>query len=146
MKADATEGIVVDASVGAAWFLEERGSEAALALLRGTPPRFHVPPIWLAEMCNVFLTHERSGGCEAGETARWLALLAEMPLAFDGEANDFAGGARVLELARAHRLSVYDAQYLELAQRRRLPVASLDRKLAAAARALGIELAIASGK
>jgi predicted nucleic acid-binding protein len=42
-------------------------------------------------------------------------------------------------LALRWRLTVYDAAYLELAQRRRLPLATVDRDLVAAARAIGIE-------
>jgi predicted nucleic acid-binding protein len=45
---------------------------------------------------------------------------------------------KVLRLARAHRLSAYDAAYLELALRRGLPLATLDDKLKAAASALGV--------
>jgi predicted nucleic acid-binding protein len=48
-----------------------------------------------------------------------------------------------VQLAEAFRLSVYDATYLELAQRRRLPLASLDRALRNAAAALGVEVLLA---
>ena len=44
-----------------------------------------------------------------------------------------------LMLARTHRLTVYDACYLELAVRRGLPLATLDKELAAAGRKLGVE-------
>jgi len=44
----------------------------------------------------------------------------------------------VLRLARAHRLSAYDAAYLELALRRSLPLATLDDKLRVAASAVGV--------
>jgi predicted nucleic acid-binding protein len=46
---------------------------------------------------------------------------------------------RTLELARVHRLSAYDATYLELAERLGLPLATLDGSLARAARAVGVE-------
>lgn len=46
----------------------------------------------------------------------------------------------VLRLARAHRLSVYDASYLELALREAIPVATLDNEVAAAAIAEGTDL------
>lgn len=46
----------------------------------------------------------------------------------------------MIDLAREHRLSVYDAAYLELAIRRQLPLASLDRQLRAAAVASGVAL------
>jgi predicted nucleic acid-binding protein len=42
-----------------------------------------------------------------------------------------------LHLAKGFRLSLYDAAYLELAQRRTLPLATLDQELRAAARAVG---------
>jgi predicted nucleic acid-binding protein len=48
---------------------------------------------------------------------------------------------RVLELARKHQLTFYDAAYLELAARERLPLATLDKQLAGAARLEGIILA-----
>ena len=46
----------------------------------------------------------------------------------------------VLALARLHRLTIYDAAYLELALRIDAPLATLDKKLAAAARAAGVLL------
>src|SRR5215470_900186 len=46
-----------------------------------------------------------------------------------------AGGKRVLRLARTHRLKVYDAAYLELAQRHRVELATLDAGLMEAAQA-----------
>jgi len=46
----------------------------------------------------------------------------------------------VLRLAQTHRLSVYDAAYLELAQRHRVELATLDADLMAAARAEAVEL------
>jgi predicted nucleic acid-binding protein len=48
--------------------------------------------------------------------------------------------AAVLLLARKHRLSFYDAVYLELAQRTNLSLATLDRALAAAASTAGVPL------
>jgi predicted nucleic acid-binding protein len=42
-----------------------------------------------------------------------------------------------LALARAHRLTAYDATYLELALRRGAPLATFDQKLAEAARKAG---------
>jgi predicted nucleic acid-binding protein len=46
----------------------------------------------------------------------------------------------VLALARQHRLTFYDAAYLELAQRENIPLATLDDDLAAAARAEDVRL------
>ena len=46
----------------------------------------------------------------------------------------------VSAIADRHGLTVYDAAYLELAQRRRLPLATLDRALCRAAREAGVEI------
>ena len=51
-----------------------------------------------------------------------------------------ADSVSTLRIARLHRLSVYDARYLELAVRDGRPLATLDRRLAAAAVAEGVAL------
>jgi predicted nucleic acid-binding protein len=51
----------------------------------------------------------------------------------------------LIALARKHRLTAYDASYLELAMRRRLPLATLDAALIAAAGAEGVPLVGESG-
>lgn len=138
MKEDCKE-VVLDASVSAAWFLDEAGSEAALALLRTEPPRFHVPAVWLAEMASVFRRGERRGRMRTSDTARALATLAEMKIDHDPAGNTFSGAERILELSRAAQINTYDAQYLELSMRLRLPLATLDQPLARAAKAAGLE-------
>jgi predicted nucleic acid-binding protein len=45
-----------------------------------------------------------------------------------------------MSLARRYRLTVYDAAYLELAQRQGVPLATLDGALAAAATAENVPL------
>jgi predicted nucleic acid-binding protein len=54
--------------------------------------------------------------------------------------------ADVLRMARAQGLSVYDAAYLELAYREKLPLATLDRRLGEAARLMGVQLFEKDGK
>ena len=63
--------------------------------------------------------------------------LESYPIDVDPETDRHAWGA-TLQLAIRYRLSLYDAAYLELAQRRRVPLATLDRDLQAAAKAEGI--------
>jgi predicted nucleic acid-binding protein len=68
------------------------------------------------------------------------ALLA----ALDGlkiELDHAAGSGAVVALARRHRLTAYDALYLELAMRRGLALATLDRALAAVVVAEGVRTA-----
>ena len=80
---------------------------------------------------------ERRQRSTEAQATQWLTCLGFLPIAVDEESNDRAWG-EVLSLARAHRLSAYDAAYLELALRRGLPLATLDDKLKAAASAVGV--------
>ena len=68
------------------------------------------------------------------ETKEHLKRLAEVPVAVDTAPDETA----VMTLARRHRLTVYDAAYLELALREGLPLATLDASLAEAARREGV--------
>jgi predicted nucleic acid-binding protein len=48
----------------------------------------------------------------------------------------------VLEAARSHDLTAYDAVYLDLAVARGLPLATIDGPLQAACRQVGVELVL----
>jgi predicted nucleic acid-binding protein len=68
-----------------------------------------------------------------------LADLELLPIQTDPDTEKHAWRS-TLRLADLHRLSVYDAAYLELAMRRGLPLASLDRELRVAAAAENVVL------
>ncbi|HET6195084.1 MAG TPA: type II toxin-antitoxin system VapC family toxin, partial [Acetobacteraceae bacterium] len=68
-----------------------------------------------------------------------LADLRKYDIAVDTETDSFAWTS-TLQLADRFGLTVYDASYLELAQRMHLPLATLDRRLQSAAAAAGVEL------
>ena len=130
-------GFVLDASVAACWaFDDEDHPTAALALERLRTDTARVPPLWWFELRNTLVVNERRGRITETTTAAFLHAVARLPIALDPVAEDDS----VLALARAHRLSVYDAAYLELAQRAVLPLATLDAALVRAARAEGLAL------
>ena len=79
---------------------------------------------------------ERRGRIVAGEAVAGMGRLRRLPLEDAGAGSDGA----VFALAMAHKLSAYDAAYLSLAQERSLPLATLDQKLAGAAKAEGVAL------
>jgi predicted nucleic acid-binding protein len=54
--------------------------------------------------------------------------------------HEVRGWSATLHLAEHHGLSVYDAAYLEIASRRKIPLATLDPQLRAAATSEGVEL------
>lgn len=92
-----------------------------------------VPGVWWYELRNALIVNERRGRLSAEDTRATLADLDEMNIAADTQHHT----PTVLDLARRHELSVYDAAYLEVALRRGLPLVSLDRRLSKAATASG---------
>jgi len=95
-----------------------------------------VPGFWWFEVRNILVVNERRKRIEEPDTNGFLRDLSRLRIRVVREPEESA----VLMLARAHRLSVYDASYLELALRESIPVATLDAELAAAAVAEGAEL------
>jgi predicted nucleic acid-binding protein len=127
----------VDASVTAAWcFADESHPAAEAAFERLEHERALVPALWWAEIRNILMVGERRGRIDAVATAQFLVDLAHLPIQADGDPISEV----VLGLSRRHRLSAYDAIYLELAERFSLPLATLDARLAGAARADGVPL------
>ena len=128
---------VVDASIALSWYLPGETSaisEAAFARLRNSAAI--APVLWWFEVRNTLVTSERRKRITPDQAIQVLARLDELPLRLDVTPNS----AVVMALARQHGLTVYDAAYLEVALRLVLPLATLDRALAAAAPAAGVEL------
>lgn len=98
-----------------------------------------VPAHWPFEICNAFAVGARRGRFAPGAIRLVGAALANY--AIEIEPVDFARAAHaVTDLAASGGLTVYDAAYLELARRRALPLATLDRRLAAAAVSTGVTI------
>jgi predicted nucleic acid-binding protein len=98
-----------------------------------------VPGLWKLEVANVLEMGVRRGRHDAAFRDETLSDLALLPIQLDSETSERAWGPTV-RLAERHRLTVYDAAYLELALRRELPLASLDQQLRAAAKAEKVQL------
>jgi predicted nucleic acid-binding protein len=123
---------VLDASVAAFWaFEDEDHPVAALALERVRTDEARVPSLWWFEVRNTLIVNERRGRLTESDTAAFLRGLARLNVTVDRSPDE----ADVLMLARRRQLTVYDAAYLELARRERLPLATLEAALATAARA-----------
>ena len=134
------EAFVLDASIALAWCFSDEADPYADAIAKKFPDiEAVVPALWHLEVANVLLVGERKGRCDQADTATWTAYLATLPITVDEQTSTRAF-RDVLTLARTHNLSVYDAAYLELAWRRRLPLASLDALLRGAATAMGVPL------
>lgn len=128
---------VLDASVTAVWAFDDEdhpvASGARQALLDDPA---YAPSLWWFELRNTLIVNERRKRITELQITRFLETLARLPIQLDFEPNE----ADVLSLARRHKLTVYDASYLELALRLSLPLATLDGELIAAARAENIKL------
>lgn len=119
-------GVVVDASLVVAWFANEKGSEAAAALL---DPAFQLsaPDIMIAEVANALWAKVLRGDM----TSDLVQTSLESLLAIDielVETRRLVGNATAIALE--HRRPVYDALYVSLAAERGLPLATSDRRLA----------------
>ena len=134
-------GWVVDTSITLAWGLpDERSSDADRfweEVLSGVP--LHVPPLWWYECANALVAARRRERLTGEQAARLGGLLASLPVqTAERPAGDDL--ARLPKLAGTHGLSAYDAVYLDLARRLGLGLATLDERLADAARAEKIEV------
>ncbi len=132
--------LVLDASVTLAWAFEEEGRELALEVLDLLDASEAVAPgIWPLEVANGLLSAERRKRISPPDANRFAALVMELPIVV--EPTDRRRPFESIRLlARSHGLSAYDSAYLELALRLGVPLATLDRRLAAAARRAGGEV------
>jgi predicted nucleic acid-binding protein len=105
--------------------------------------RAWVPALWHLELGNVLLGAKRRGRIDQAGIEGFLSRLVVYDIAVDDQTLERAW-QKTLDLALQHSLSTYNAAYLELALRRGLPLASLDRELIAAARACGVTLCLQS--
>jgi predicted nucleic acid-binding protein len=127
--------LVVDACIVAAWYLPDETYDKDTHL-RALASGIIVPPIWALEVQNVFLLAEKRGRITAGEADAALdELLETLDISFDQRDEMFGAEMR---LGRAYGLTSYDAAYLELAMRRGVRLVTDDKRLAAAARRLGV--------
>jgi predicted nucleic acid-binding protein len=123
---------VMDASIAVSWaFPDEAHATAASAFQRIGTDSAIVPALWWFEIRNALLMNERRRRISPPDTAAFLRTLSRLRIAVDRAPED----AELLSLSRRHRLTVYDAAYLELALRNNLPLATLDALLARAAQA-----------
>ena len=131
---------VLDASVALTWFFKDEETPLSMAIHEMTDDhQIVVPPHWFAEVANGILQGERRGRCEAEDVSAFLHILGLLDYAIDKLAP-FAQFELLLPLARQHELTIYDTAYLHTAFSNRLPLATFDNKLAAAARSAGLKI------
>jgi predicted nucleic acid-binding protein len=132
---------VADASVAIGWVHPSQATAQTTAMLDAIADgaTLEVPALWPLEVANALLALARRRRLMDAERLVALGWLRGLRVRVD---HDMAGlaFARLSELAATHALSVYDAAYLELAQRRTLVLGCKDGRLRAAARKAGVTL------
>lgn len=133
--------VAVDASFAGAWVLADEASERSEAVLSATMAgtvQLIVPALWHFEMSNLVRSAVRRRRLTRDDAFAAVAALAAIPVV-TASAPDAEASRRMLHLALQFDLSSYDACYLELADRLRVPLRTLDEHLASAAARLGLE-------
>jgi predicted nucleic acid-binding protein len=128
---------VIDASILAAWFLDEKSDsrvESAIDAMARIEAR--APSLLFYEIRNALLMSERRRRLTHAMSDAFLRDFALMPIRLEPPGEDTS----LMTIARERKLTVYDAAYLELARRQALPLATLDRDLEQAALAEGVAL------
>jgi predicted nucleic acid-binding protein len=132
--------LVLDSSATMARLWEDETTPAIRQLFELIRDRgAWVPSLWRLEVANALEIDIRRGKHPPEFRDGAFADLALFPIYVDSETDRHAWG-RTAHLAASHRLTVYDAAYLELAIRRKIPLATLDRELRAAAEREEVEL------
>lgn len=132
--------IVIDCSVTVAWMLEDEATDRVIAIRdKVAADTALVPAHWHLEVANALLMAERRGRFDRVYRDRRLAELALLLITVDALTAAEAWQA-TLRHAERHRLTSYDAAYLELTLRSGLPLASLDAELNTAAARSGVEV------
>jgi predicted nucleic acid-binding protein len=131
---------VLDCSVTVAWFFEDEVDAYCNSVHDALAKRAAiVPALWPFEVANALLVGERRKRTTQAKSATFLSLLESLPIVVDDDSIRKALRDTWL-MAGANSLTVYDASYLELAIRRRLPLATNDDRLSATAKATGVPI------
>lgn len=128
--------IVLDASVVLAVILDEVRRYEALAVIESSDI-LHAPGLLPYEVVNAISVAKEDGRLTGPGASMAIAQFIQLPWAFEAHVGEVRIAA-MLSLTTKHRLTGYDASYLELAMRSECPLASFDKELRAACTAEGV--------
>jgi predicted nucleic acid-binding protein len=124
---------VIDNSIVMSWCFKDQADPFADTVLEWLQEATaYVPSVWPLEIVNVLLAAERKKLIGKADSIHFLNLLSQLPILVQYESPERTM-KDILNLARDHNLSSYDASYLDLAIKKGLPLATLDKKLRKAA-------------
>lgn len=132
--------LVLDDSTTLAWCFEDELTPRVLIVIeRVVESGAQVPSPWRYEVANGLLMAQCQQRIDASRRTSLLEALGEFSITEDCDPEGDPWRATV-QLAELHQLTVRDAACLELAQRRRLPLATLDKALRSAAGRAGVQI------
>ena len=131
---------VLDCSTTIAWHFEQEATVITRRVKELISSQSAVvPPLWYLEVINTLARAERAGRTRRDEVDEFLCDLEALDIQADNDPPQTTF-TQVLPLYREHGLTAYDAAYLEVALRRKLPLATLDNELRATAKKAGVKL------
>jgi len=129
---------VLDCSFTMAWLFEDEGNQATDDILHQMKERIAVvPTIWPLEVANVLLMAQKHKRISAATASGFVDALAALPIIVD-ETTSTRAMHSIYTIAESNRLAIYDAAYLELAVREKIPLLSLDQDMVKAAKKMNV--------
>ena len=135
--------IVLDCCTTIAWLGHQHITEKQRVYAQqvlgslNTHSQLLVPTLWTYELSNTLLSLLKTRYITESDCQLFLESLQKLPIQVVPEPVVESVSARI-RMAQHHKLSAYDAAYLNIATAHRAPLATLDNKLIAAARANGV--------
>lgn len=131
---------VVDASITMSWCFADESTPYTRSVLASLLDTYaEVPALWTFEVANVLAVNERRQRITSAVADEFIQTLAGLDIRIEQTVPPVDGKA-LLPLVRRYGLTAYDAAYLELAKRKNMPLATLDKDLIAAAQQEGVTL------
>ncbi|WP_425362705.1 type II toxin-antitoxin system VapC family toxin [Candidatus Tisiphia endosymbiont of Hybos culiciformis] len=133
-----TKSFILDCSVAMSWcFEDEFDSYSEIVLNSLAQSKALVPPLWILEVINVLLMAEKRGRLKTADSTRFIDLLGSLAI----YTSDLSFSmSEIINTARSHKLTSYDANYLLLAMHEGLSIATKDNDLINACRINGVEI------
>ncbi len=139
IRSHQSEDFILDCSITMAWCFEDEVTDySENVFISLDKSKAFVPTIWSLEIANVILFAERKRRINRAKATAFIESIRSLPIFHDD--NSQIAMSTTLEIARETHLTIYDANYLELALRLRLPLATLDKDLRKAAQKNDVKL------
>jgi predicted nucleic acid-binding protein len=130
---------VVDASITLAWCFDDEATSATEAVLERLVLEGGIAPAhWPLEVANGLRFAGSSGRVTDDVVSKAREIVRQLPV--EVRPVETSTAMHLIEPAREHDLTVYDAAYLGIAEALGLGIATLDERLAAACRTVGVPL------